>query len=105
MITYKDCMDGKDVLGDLVNGNGQQADKQTVRGIYVRNTHRSLADKLTLERHELATEEKLIRDMKIASGEIKLDDFGNEIKAPTKSTLRYANEGRDPLGDLVYGSK
>lgn len=105
MITAKMCMDEKDVLGDLVKGEGQQADAQTVRGIYVRNTHQSLADKMTLERHELQADEKLIFDMKVLSGEIRLDAFGKEIKAPVASKLLYANEGRDPLGELVYGRK
>ncbi len=89
-----------DVLGDLLK-SGPQAENQHSRGIYARNTTLSHSDKLTLERAERQSDDKLSREMKIASGEIKLDELGREIKEPVKSPYRYVNEGRDVLGELL----
>lgn len=99
MITAKDCENGRDPLLEAL------AKPTHARGIYVRNNATSLADRMTRERIEQESENKLVREMKIASGEIQLDYFGNEVKPVEPPRLRYVNQGRDVLGDLVRGEK
>lgn len=102
MITTKNI--DTDVLGDALK-SGPQASTQQTRGIYVRNTTLSLSDKLTLEHVARQAEEKRQYDADVASGKIKLDLEGRQIVAPEGPKLSYVNEGRDPLGELVYGKR